>query len=138
MSRHPVRRRPRSTCGERVTRPVPHAPAGFTIVEVLVAIMLLATGLLAIAGLAAAAHKATYNGGTQTVAAAIVQSRLDLINSLPCAAIANQSGTATSRGITERWQTVQIPNSNMLTVRDTLIVRGRTRVFAYETVRACR
>jgi hypothetical protein len=57
---------------------------------------------------------------------------------VPCAAIENRTGTASQRGVTERWRTVRIPNSNMLAVYDTLTVRGRTRIFAYETVRACR
>jgi prepilin-type N-terminal cleavage/methylation domain-containing protein len=61
---------------------------GFTLVEVLMAVMLLAVGLLALAGLGATALRTVRGGSTQTVAAAVAQSRFDSLASVPCDQIA--------------------------------------------------
>jgi type IV pilus assembly protein PilV len=115
------------------------ARAGFTLVEVIAAILLLSIGLLAIAGLGVVAAKTTRRGSTQTLASAIAQSRFDSLASLPCNSLANggpTSGSSTVRGVEERWRVVDGYNVKRLT--DSLTVPGRTSVLVYQSVIPCR
>ena len=115
------------------------ARAGFTLVEVIAAILLLSIGLLAIAGLGVVAAKTTRRGSTQTLASAMAQSRFDSLSSLPCNSLANggpTSGSSTVRGVEERWRVVDGFNVKRLT--DSLTVPGRTSVLVYQSVIPCR
>lgn len=126
----------------RATARATRAPAdrrGFTLIEVIAAIMLLSIGLLAIAGLGVVAAKTTRRGSTQTLAAAIAQSRFDSLSSLPCASLAAAgatSGTSTTRGVVERWRVVDGWNVKRLT--DSLTVPGRANPLVYQSVIPCR
>lgn len=130
----------------RRRRPPRTPPAGFTLVEVLVALTLLSVGLLAIAGLTATAAATVRGGGAQTRAAAVAQSRFDSLASVPCALIAAAAGsgtgvaggTASARGVTETWTARLEQNGNMVRVTNTLTVPGRARSYAFVSVRACR
>jgi type IV pilus assembly protein PilV len=128
-----------------VTGPGPRA--GFTLIEVMVAMMLLSLGLLAVAGLAATSARAVRGGGAQTRAAAIAQSRFDSLSSVPCPArtvpplpdgTVVGSGTAVTRGVTEAWSARLESSGNMIRMTNTLTVPGRTRSYGYVSVRACR
>ena len=112
---------------------------GFTLIEVIAAIILLTIGLLAVAGLGVVAAKTTRRGSTQTLAAAIAQSRFDSLSSLPCytlAASGATSGTSTTRGVVERWRVIDGRNVKRLT--DSLTVPGRTNTLVYQSVIPCR
>ena len=112
---------------------------GFTLIELIAAIMLLSIGLLAVAGLGVVAAKTTRRGSTQTLAAAIAQSRFDSLSSLPCgtlAAAGTTSGTSTTRGVVEKWRVVDGWNVKRLT--DSLTVPGRTTTLVYQSVIPCR
>lgn len=120
-------------------RPATRARRGMTVVEVVVAIMLLSVGLLALAGLAASASRAVRGGGTQTVAAAVAQSRFDSLSSVPCAGLAPAGptiGTATTRGVKENW--VVVDGRNVKRLSDTVRVPDRTKVLVYLSVIPCR
>jgi Tfp pilus assembly protein PilV len=121
-------------------RRVTGARAGMSIVEVILAIVVLSVGVLALAGLAAAASKTIRGGGTQTVAAAVAQSRFDSLASVPCAALApagwTTSGSATTRGVTERW--VVTDDRNLKRLADTVRIPGRTNPLVYVSVIPCR
>jgi type IV pilus assembly protein PilV len=125
-----------------VTAPGPRRPTarrGFTLIEVIAAIILLTIGLLAIAGMGVVAAKTTRRGSTQTLAAAIAQSRFDSLSSLPCntlAATGPTTGTSTTRDIVERWRVVDGWNVKRLT--DSLTVPGRTNTLVYQSVIPCR
>ena len=122
----------------------PRPRGGFTLVEVLMALTLLAVGLLALAGLGATALRTVHGGSTQTVAAAVAQSRFDSLASVPCDSIAAAagsavvSGTASTRGIVERWSAQRVANGNMVRVTNALRVPGRRREYRYLGMRACR
>lgn len=114
-------------------------PAGFTLVEVVAAIMVLAIGLLAVAGLAVTASATTRYGARQTIAAAVAQSRFDSLSSVPCRGLAVTGptmGTSTTRGVSENW--VVTDGNNVKNLADTLRVVGRTRPLVYLTVLPCR
>jgi type IV pilus assembly protein PilV len=120
------------------------ARAGFTVVEVLMAVTILGIGLLALAGLGATSMRAVRGGSMQTVAAAVTQSRFDSLASVPCDQIApaNSStivrGVATTRGVTESWTAQRVASGNMVRVTDVVRVPGRTQSYQYMGMRACR
>jgi prepilin-type N-terminal cleavage/methylation domain-containing protein len=127
----------------RPTRGTPRrraARAGFTLVEVIAAIMLLAIGLLAIAGLGVTAAKTTRRGSAQTLASAMAQSRFDSLSSVPCANLAPGSaptkGVSTVRNIREAW--VVTDGWNLKRLSDTLTVPGRATPLVYVSVIPCR
>lgn len=84
------------------------ARSGFTIVEVLVAIIILTTGLLAVAAGSGSVYRMLGSGRRSSAAAAVAQARLEALRrdanrtSPRCTALASGSATATA-GITERW-----------------------------------
>lgn len=84
------------------------ARGGFTIVEVLVAIMILTTGLLAVAAGSGSVFRMLGSGRRSSLSAGVAQARLETLRrdanrtSPRCTALA--SGTATQPGgITESW-----------------------------------
>jgi hypothetical protein len=128
----PSRARPGDALARRERR-------GLTIVEVVVAILLLSVGLLSLAGLAAGTSKAIRGGGTQVVAAAVAQSRFDSLSSVPCddlAKNATTSGSSTTRGVRETWAVTD--GRNIKRLADTIDVPGRTKKLVYLSVIPCR
>lgn len=112
---------------------------GFTLVELVAAVLLLTVGLLAIAGLGIAAAKTTRRGAVQTLASAVAQSRFDSLSSLPCntlAASGPTTGSATTRDVVERWRVVDGYNVKRLT--DSITVPGRAGALVYQSVIPCR
>ena len=114
---------------------------GLTLVELIVAVMILNLALLALAGLGATVARQLRQGASQTRAALLVQSRLDgLASRQPCSSIvaagATVTGTATTNGISEKW--VLRDGKNVIHVVDTVRVPGRTQPLVYQSVIQCR
>ena len=129
----------RATRSRPRPRRLPRGRSGMTLIEVIVAVTLLAIGLLSVAGLGITALKTTRGGSQQTVAAAVAQSRFDSLSSLPCRTLAVSTpttGTATTRGVVERWRVVDGFNVKRLT--DSLTVPGRANPLVYLSVIPCR
>ena len=74
--------------------------AGFTLPEVLVALVLLGIGLLGLAGSAGLVSRLVGDGSRLTMAAAVATARVEQLRALGCGA---GSGSAVTRGIEERW-----------------------------------
>lgn len=121
-------------------QPVARERRGLTLVECVVAILLLTVGLLALAGLAGSAAKAVRGGGTQVVAAAVAQSRFDSLMSVPCAGLAaggaTTSGTSTTRGVRETWSVTD--GKDLKRLSDEIRIPGRTNPVIYQSVIPCR
>ena len=113
---------------------------GFTIVELVVAILVLTTGLIALAGTSTFVLRQMTGGTLQTAAAAMVQSRFDSLSSVRCSTLATTaagtSGTSTVRGITERWAVVDGVNVKVL--HDTVTFAGRAKPLIYRSLIHCR
>ena len=124
----------------RTRRSAPPARAGFTLVELVVAILMLAVGLLSLAGLALTTARLTRGGGTQTVAATLAQARFDSLASVPCRPIADAGKVSGApkkfRGIRERW--VVTDDNDRLNLIDSLWVPGRTAPLVFRSVLPCR
>ena len=78
------------------------ARRGFTLVELIIAIVILVVGVLGLASTAAVVMQQITASSMQTRAAMMGQSRLERLRSFPCANMT--AGTATSNGITETWR----------------------------------
>jgi type II secretory pathway pseudopilin PulG len=88
------------TC-DRFVRPVSSTGEGFTLLEVLVAFVVLGTGILGLSASAALVLRLVGDGSRLTVAATVVTARLEQLRALPCASVA--PGTAVTGSIEERW-----------------------------------
>lgn len=92
------------------------ARAGFTIVEMVVAIIVFTIGVMGLAGTAAYVARQMNGGAQQTLAATIAQSRIDSIAGTGCHAVG--SGTAVRKGISERWTVERPANFNVLRITE--------------------
>lgn len=122
----------------RPARAMPRSSSrkGFTLVELIVAMLMLTIGLLGLAGVGAVVLKQMRGGTYQTIAASIAQSRFEQFEGDPCGSIA--SGTATVRGMTETW-TASAVGLRAKTIRDTVTFVGTsgTKKVGIHTVVAC-
>lgn len=110
-----------------------------TLIELMVAIMLLGIGLLGLAGFSLAMTTQQKSSVRQQMAALVVQSRLDSLASVSCTLLApsgSQSGTATTQGISERW--IITDGNDIKTVTDTVRFAGRKNPLVYKSIIPCR
>lgn len=89
--------------------------AGFTLIEVIVAIVMLATGALALAGSAAVTVRRMAEAAHRSAAVAMARSRAESSLASPCLSLA--SGSETTRGIRSDWVVAVSSASAELTQR---------------------
>jgi prepilin-type N-terminal cleavage/methylation domain-containing protein len=82
----------------RVTLP---RRSGFTVMELIVAIVILSIGLLGLAATSGSVMRLIGGGSHQTVAANVALARFERLRSLSCGRMAN--GSATNRQVQEVW-----------------------------------
>jgi prepilin-type N-terminal cleavage/methylation domain-containing protein len=119
--------------------PRAEARDGLTVIEMMVAIVLLGVGMLGLAGFSFAAGKQARGATVQQTAALVVQSRLDSLASIRCVALASsgtQTGTATTLGVTEKW--VIADGNDVKIISDTVRFAGRNRPLVYNSIIPCR
>lgn len=115
---------------------------GFTIVEVMVAIVILSVGILGLAATAGVVVRQMTGAVHQSVAATVAYSRMERIRSGSCLAMKDSSGPASglvTRNVREFWTVTGTPGSHVLIVRDSIvfIVRGKTKSQKYVTEYPC-
>ena len=111
------------------------ARQGFTLVELIIAIIILVVGVLGLASTAAVVMRQITASSMQTRAAMMAQSRLEQLRSVPCANMAN--GNATSNGVTETWRvTVNARTATLVTVV-TWTERRVARSVTFTSERTC-
>jgi type IV pilus assembly protein PilV len=112
--------------------------AGFTIVEVLVAVMILSVGVLGLAGAAAVVTKMMGSSEMRSDASAVAGARFESLRSTRCPIV---SGSAGGGGITERWSVAPIGTAayRMYEVVDSVRYQSRDglRSQAYRSVVQC-
>ena len=116
------------------------ARKGMTIIEVIVAMLILTFGLLSMAGFSLTMTRQFKWSGRQETAALLVQSRIDSVASIHCQDLApggvTQSGTLTRLGVTENWT---ISDGNDIKVLlDTVTFKPRTVPLVYRSIIPCR
>jgi Tfp pilus assembly protein PilV len=110
-----------------------------TVIEVLVAMMLLSFGLLGLAGFSITMTRQYGSSTMQEAAALIVQSRFDSVASIRCQALApsgTQTGWYSYRGVTESW--VIADGNDIKIITDTVRFAQRTRPLVYRSIIPCR
>ena len=115
------------------------AREGMTVIELLVAMMLLTFGLLGLAGFSLTMTRQQGSASVQQTAALIVQSRFDSVASIRCQALAPsgpQTGTSSYRGVTESW--VIADGNDIKIISDTVRFASRTRPLVYRSIIPCR
>ena len=82
------------------------AERGFSLVEVVVAILILTVGVLGLAASAGTITRLTGEGGRTGGAAAAAETRFEILRATPCASLAN--GTATSGRYAVAWRVTSV------------------------------
>lgn len=127
---------PRRRISRAETAPASGTRAGFTLVELLVALMIFAVGMLGLAATAGSVTRMMGGAKRQTIAAQVAQSRIERLRATPCTTLT--SGSETVRGITNTW-TVS-PVARGVNVTDSVVFatsRGKTRTRVYKTTLSC-
>lgn len=111
---------------------------GFSLIEVVVAMVILTVGVLGLAASAGAITRLSSEGVRSSGAASVAQSRLERLRSVTCAALAD--GSATSGAYSEAWRVVTttgVPNGRTITVVVTYPHGRGTRSSTYITELSC-
>ena len=109
---------------------------GFTLVELLVALMIFAVGMLGLAATAGSVTRMMGGAKRQVLAATVAQSRLERLRSSPCASITG--GSDTTRGIVNKWTVSAVTRG--VNITDTVSFKtskAGVRTRAYVTTIAC-
>jgi len=115
------------------TRPTPQA--GFTLVELLVALTIFSVGLLAMAGTASVIMQMLAGSQARSVAAAVAESRLEKIAGTAC--VNRTSGTATTRNIIETWTRFPLARADDVTVTIRFLSGHRARTETFRSYIPC-
>lgn len=112
------------------------ARRGASLIEVLIASVLLTTAIGALLGTTKKVAEQMGTSRKQMVAASVAQARMDSLASISCAALAAApSGQRTTRGIREAWTVTDGTNTKLLTL--TLTIPGLTKEVVYSTIIPC-
>lgn len=123
----------------RSRRRLVRARRGMSLIELMVAIVILSVGLLGMAGLSLTVNTQFGTAARQADAALLVQSRIDSLSTVSCALLAPTgpvSGTTVTRGITERWRITD--GNDIKTIVDSVSFKGRKQVLGYTSIIPCR
>jgi len=107
----------------------------FTLVELLVAIVVLTVGLLALAAAAGIVASHVGDGGRLTAAAQVAQSVLDSVSAAPCTAIVG--GASRREGIEATWTASPDSLATRVELTVSSVMRRGIRRDAYRLVAPC-
>ena len=108
---------------------------GFSLIELMVAIMVLTVALLGLAASSGVAVQMLGAGGRQTLAASVAQSRFEMLRRGSCATLSG--GSTYTRGVSESWQIDSVRASAFITSRVTYQTRRGPRTQTFRSVRPC-
>ncbi len=109
------------------------ARRGVSLIEVLIACVLLTVAVMGIVGAATGISKQSGSSRRQIQAAGMAQKRLDSLRSLPCGSMT--SGTVTRQGITQTWTVSGSGNTRSIVLQMTL--PRLTNPVTYRTLVPC-
>ena len=108
---------------------------GYTIVELLVAVMIFSVGLLAMAGTASVIMSTLTSTQSRTIAASVAESRFERVRATPC--VNRAAGSALSRGISEAWTLDRLARADDVTVNVTFLSNRRQRTETFRSFLPC-
>lgn len=97
----------------------------FTLLEVLVALVLLSVGILGVSTSAALVSRMIGDGARLTLAATVATARLEQLRAIPCASAT--AGAAVTRGVEERWSVAPMGGASLSALEVQLSVTYRLR-----------
>ena len=111
------------------------ARQGFTVIEMIIAIMVMSIGIMGLAGTARYVAMQMGNGRTQTIAATFATKVADSLSARRCAAIA--SGSQTKRGVTITWTVADSTRTKWVTEQVQYKTKSGAKTVNYLTVIQC-
>jgi prepilin-type N-terminal cleavage/methylation domain-containing protein len=106
---------------------------GFTLIELMISLMLFTVGILSLTATSAVVVRMMGGAREQTVAATLAQSRFERLRSVGCGTATFAGGSATTRGIAERWVVSTSTGANTA-----VSIRLLTDSVSYKTPRGVR
>jgi len=119
----------------RLRRRPRRARHGFTVIEMIIAIMVMSIGIMGLAGTARYVAMQMGNGNTQTLAATLATKVADSLSARRCAAIA--SGNQTKRGVTVTWTVADSSRTKWVTEQVQYTTKSGPKTLNYLTVIQC-
>ena len=113
------------------------ARRGVTLIEVIIAMIVMSIGIMGLAGTASYVATQMGGGNAQTIAAAMSTKIADSLSSRRCASLVD--GTQTSRGVKATW-TITTPIPRVRTINQTLeytVKRGSKKSVSYQVMIQC-
>ena len=101
----------------------------------MVALMVFSVGALAMAATSANVMTLMTSAKNRSVAAAVAEARIERMRSQSCSA--HTTDSATTHGVTESWQTVNLTRADDVTVRVTFVSNRRSQTRLYRTFLPC-
>ena len=114
---------------------MPGQRRGMTMVEMMVALLVIGVGLLALSGSAGLVTRQLGGGSRQALAATVAQAHLEKLRSLSCASVA--SGKDTVRGIVSTWTATSVTRGKSVSLTVQYGTTRGTRAQAYKTILPC-
>ena len=111
------------------------ARRGFTVIEMIIAIMVMSIGIMGLAGTARYVAMQMGNGSNQTVAATLSTKVADSLSARRCAAIV--SGSQTKRGVTITWTVADSSRTKWVTELVQYRTKSGPKTLNYLTVIQC-
>jgi len=112
------------------------ARRGFTLIEMIIAIIVMSIGIMALAGTASYVAAQMGGGNAQTIAAALASKVTDSLAARRCSALV--SGSQTRRGVTVTWTVDDSSRTKWVTEQvQYKPKRGATKTVNYVTVIQC-
>ena len=108
---------------------------GFTVIEMIIAVIVMAVGVMGLAGTARYVAMQMGNGRTQTIAATFATKIADSLSARRCAAIA--SGSQTKRGVTITWTVADSSRTKWVTEQVQYKTKSGPKTVNYLTVIQC-
>lgn len=109
---------------------------GFSLIELIVAILILTVGILGLAATASSVTKMVGWGGRYGASAVVASAQLEQLRATPCASLAS-SGSATKGIYTLTWTVATNGNLRTMTLTVSYANGRSTRSDVYETYRSC-
>lgn len=113
----------------------PRARRGFTLAELLVALMVFSVGALAMVATSANVMTLITASKNRALAASVASSRFERMRAQPCSA--HRTDSATTRGINEAWNVTKLAKADDVTVRVTFVANRRTQTRIYRSFLVC-